>query len=151
MSVNELYFIKQVEKRICELQNGHVALQEQLKTCQTNMERNLNNSALKIIDIIDMLETTKSNIDLNNTTNTDFHPIIKKVEKRLLDILKYWQIEEIVFRDKQIEIGKARVIETRESSGEVPAGSIIEVCRKGYKCGNKVVRPADVITAGKNV
>ena len=47
----------------------------------------------------------------------------------------------------ELKPGKTRVLETREASGEIPAGTIIEICRKGYQRGNKIIRPADVITA----
>ena len=149
MKTNELHSIEQVKKRICELQKAHVSLQEQFKIYQNNTERNLNDSALRIIDVLDMIEKTKSNMDLDSEANSNMWLIIKKIEKRLTDILRYWQVQEIVFKDDRIEVGKARVLETRKVSGEIFTGVIIEVCRKGYQRGDKIIRPVDVITAEK--
>jgi molecular chaperone GrpE (heat shock protein) len=149
MKINELNSIEQIKMRICELQKAHVSLQEQFKAYQNNVDSNLNDSALKIIDILDMIETTKSNVDLDNEANSNTQLIIKKIEKRLIAILKYWQVQEIVFKDGQIEVGKAKVLETRKVPGEIPVNTIVEVCRKGYQRGNKTIRPADVVTAEK--
>lgn len=147
MKINELQSIEQVEMRICELQKAHISLQEQFKAYQNNNERNLNDSALKIIDILDMIETTKSNTDLlDGEASSNVRLIIKKIEKRLTDILRYWQVQEIIFKDGQIEVGKTRVLETRKVPGKTPTSVIIEVCRKGYQRGDKIIRPADVIT-----
>lgn len=147
MKINELQSIEQVEMCICELQKAHISLQEQFKVYQNNNERNLNDSVLRIIDILDMIETTKSNTDLlDGEASSNVLLIIKKIEKRLTDILRYWQVQEIIFKDGQIEVGKARVLETRKTSEKTPPSVIVEVCRKGYQRGDKIIRPADVIT-----
>lgn len=147
MKINELQLIEQVEIRIGELQKAHVSLQEQFKICQNNAERNINDSALKIINILDMIEMTEANLSLDGEANQNMWLIIKKIEKRLADILRHWEVQKIIFKDGQIEVGKARVLETREASKETPAGVIIEVCRNGYQRLSKTIRPADVITA----
>jgi len=139
MKVNRLQTIDQVVMRICELQIAHVSLQEQFKVAQNNSDRDRNDAALRIIDILDLIETVGS--------STDTPLVIKKIEKRLVDILKRWKIQEIIFKDGQIEVGKVRVLEARKVDEEIPAGAIIEICRKGYQCGDKTIRPADVITS----
>ena len=139
--------IEQIEERISALQKAHVALQEQLKHLQQHVERSTDDSALRVIDILDMIGLAKLNMNLNNEANANSQLIIKKVERRLTDLLKHWQIQEVLFPDNRIETGKARVLETRKVSEAIPAGTIIEVCRKGYQRNNKVIRPADVITA----
>ena len=147
MQISELNSIEQIETRICELQKFCVSLQEQLKNSQNNFERNLDDSALRIIDILDMIDTVKLNMDLDNEANSNAYLIINKIAKRITDVLIRLQVQEIAFTDNRIEAGKARVLETRKVLKETPAGTIIEVCRKGYQRGNKIIRPADVITA----
>jgi molecular chaperone GrpE (heat shock protein) len=56
-------------------------------------------------------------------------------------------VQELIFTNGRIEAGKTRVLEARKVSGEIPTGTIINVCRKGYQRGDKIIRPADVITA----
>jgi molecular chaperone GrpE len=146
MKISELNSIEQIETRICELQKSYISLQEQLKNSQNNFERNLDDSVLRIIDILDMIATVKLNIDLDGEANSDAYLIIKKIERRITDILRRLQVQEIIFTDSRIEAGKARVLETRRVSEATPTGTIIEVCRKGYQRGDKIIRPADVIT-----
>jgi molecular chaperone GrpE (heat shock protein) len=147
MQINKPNLIEQIETRICELQKSYVSLQEQLKNSQNNFEHSLDDSALRIIDILDMINMAKLNMDLDCEANSNAQLIIKKIEKRITDVLRRLQVQEIIFTDGRIAAGKARVLETRKVSGETPTGTIIEVCRKGYQRGDKIIRPADVITA----
>ena len=147
MQLNKFNVIEQIKTRICELQNAYVSLQEQSKKSQNNFDRNLEDSALRIIDILDMIEMAKLNMDLEGTINSNAQRIINKIEKRLFGILQSWQVQEIVFEEGKIEVGKSRVVETQKVSGEIPTGTIIEICRKGYQRRDKIIRPTDVITA----
>lgn len=147
--INEPNFIEQIEQRICELQKTHLSLQEQFQRSQHDFERNLDHSALQIIDVLDMIETTKLNLNIEGEANSNARLIVKKIEQRLNNILRYWQVQEIVFKDGQIEAGKTRVLETQKVSDAIPAGTIVKICRKGYLRGAKTIRPADVITASR--
>ena len=147
MQTNKRDSLQEIEARIGELQKSHVSLQEELKKLQNHVERNLDDHALRIIDILDMLDMIKLNMTLDDPANSNAQLIIKKTEKRLTDILRHSQVQEIIFKDGRIEAGKTRVLETRQVSNEIPTGTIIEVCRKGYQRGDKTIRPADVITA----
>ncbi len=85
---------------------------------------------------------------LGNEAPSNEQRIINKIEKRLVEMLTHNQVQEIIVSDGRIEAGKTRVIETRPASTEIPAGTIIQICRKGYQRGDNVIRPTDVITAG---
>ena len=146
MSLKDAPIIEEIETRICELQIAHVSLQEQLTQSKNTAERTIEGSALRIIDILDLIEMAKLNSVLHDQINFDSQLIIKKIEKRLLEILKSLQVHEIIFKENQIEIGKTRVIETRNVSHQ-SSGTIVEICRKGYQRGDKTIRPTDVITA----
>ena len=148
MKSNVIHSMLQIEASISELQRSNIKLQEQLKKDQNNFEYVLNDAALRIIDILDMITTVEPNIGLDDGTNAQL--VIRKIEKRLIDVLRHLQVQEIVFKDYQIETDKIRVLATRPVSGDLPAGTIIEVCRKGYQRNGKTIRPADVIsTANK--
>lgn len=79
--------IDKIEIRICELQTAYVALQEQLKNMQSDFERKLDDSALRIIGILDMMDMAKSNMNLNNDANSNAQLIIKKLKKDRSDFL----------------------------------------------------------------
>lgn len=140
--------IEEIENRICELQKNYVTLQEQNKSLKINFERALDDNILRIIDILDTIELIKGgSTDNQTTTNVDSVLIVNKIQKRLLEFLKKNQVQEITFKDSRVEVGKARVLETRTPQQDRPLGTILEICRKGYERGSKVIRPADVISS----
>ena len=140
--------VKKIETRLTEIQKSQVSLQEKLKNGENEFERRIDDAILRMIDILDMIELSSKNRDVSGDMNPNAPLVIKKIEKRLLELIRCWQVQEIRFEDGKIEPGKVRVLETRKiSSSEISTGSIIEVCRKGYQRGNKIIRPADVITA----
>ena len=140
--------IEKIETRLIEIQKSQVSLQEKLKRGENQFERMMDDAILRIIDILDMIEWSRKNRDLSGDADPNVPLIIKKIEKRLFEMICCWQVQEIRLEDGKIEPGKVRVLETRKSSSkEISTGSIIEVCRKGYQRGNKIIRPADVITA----
>lgn len=137
--------IEEIEGRICELQKSHVSLQEKLKLSHNDFERRINTLALKIIDILDLIETVRLNMNFESQPNTQL--FIKKIEKRLVNVLKHNQVQEITLKDGELEAGKTRVIEKRKAIvGASSHKGIVEVCRKGYQRGNVILRPVDVIT-----
>lgn len=142
--------IEKIETRLIEIQKSQVSLQEKLKQGEHEFERMIDDAVLRMIDILDMIELSRKNRDVSGDADPNLNTplVIKKIEKRLLELIRCWQVQEIRLEDGKIEPGKVRVLETRKSSGsEISTGSIIEVCRKGYQRGNKIIRPADVITA----
>ena len=137
-----------IEARIVELQQSHIALQEQLKQSQNSLESHINDAALRVIDILDLIDMTQSKPTSNQEASpSTTSPVIKKIEKRLIDILLRWQVKEIDVTEGRVETGNIRVLETRQVFDEKTEGSIVEVCRKGYQRENKTIRPTDVITA----
>lgn len=146
MQMHKLDSLEQIINRVCGLQRAQVTLQEQYKNSQNTFECHIEDSARAIIDILDMIEVTTVNMNLDDVACANAKRIIQKIEKRLVSVLQSWQVKEIVFQDSIIEPGKARVMETRHVS-EIPVGSIIEVCRKGYQRYDKIIRATDVITA----
>lgn len=148
MQTNESDYIEQIKARVAALQQSHVGLQEQLEQTQSNLDRHINDSALRVIDILDMINTVQSKVAVNEENPHSTTPlIIKKIEKRLTDILRYWQVQEINVTEGRIEAGKTRVLETRKAADETSSGMILEICRKGYQRDDKIIRPADVITS----
>ncbi|OGT41595.1 MAG: nucleotide exchange factor GrpE [Gammaproteobacteria bacterium RIFCSPHIGHO2_12_FULL_40_19] len=84
---------------------------------------------------------------IQSNSPLDQNVVIKKIEKRLRNILTSHDVSEITFPNNQVEVGKARVVETRELLSDTTPGTILDICRKGYQRNDKVLRPADVVTA----
>ena len=139
--------VEHVENFICELQKSKVILQEEIKAEQRNFDYSLNDVAFKIIELLDLIDLCRTNENLDISSNAQI--VIKKIEKRLVDILLHLQVEEIELQPDLLEADKIRVIATQERLDGTTEGSIIEICRKGYQRAGRVIRPADVITACK--
>ena len=137
--------VEYIENFICELQKSKVVLQEQIKTEQRNFDYSLNDVAFKVIELLDLIGLCRTNENLDISSNAQI--VIKKIEKRLVDILLHLQVEEIELQPDLLEADKIRVIATQERLDGTTAGSIIEICRKGYQRSGRVIRPVDVITA----
>ncbi|OHE75716.1 MAG: nucleotide exchange factor GrpE [Verrucomicrobia bacterium RIFCSPHIGHO2_12_FULL_41_10] len=146
MQTNAPDSIQEIETRIAELQKTHIMLKEQLNTIQSTAERSLDDGVLRIIDILDMISSVKTNININDEANSTISIIVKKIEKRLLDVLRHWKVEEIVLEGR-VQPGKTRVLETRPVSKDIAPGTVLQICRKGYQRANKTIRPTDVISA----
>lgn len=147
MKINDEDSIEHIAMRISTLQIAHVSLQEQFKQSQHQVERSMDDAVMRIIDILDMIEATKPSIELDSNTHVNAQLIMKKIEKKLIDMLKHWHVQEISCQSGRVEIGKTRVLETKKLSENISSGAIVEICRKGYQRDNKIIRPADVITA----
>lgn len=147
MPNNDPSVIDKIAARVGEIQKSYVCSQEQLKHSAGAFDRSIDEVVLRIIDILDMIDTAKLTTNASSEDNSTAQLVIKKIEKRLTEIIRRWQVQEITFNTGKVEPGKVRVLETRKTSSEIPAATIIEICRKGYQRGDKVIRPADVITA----
>ncbi len=144
--ITEESLLEEVSARILQLQKAHVSLEEQSKEINNTYERKINDTALKLIDILDLIDTIKASAVSNNIVNAATElVVIKKIERRLIEVLKSLQIVEIIFKDNKIDTENARVIETIQNPNLEP-GTIVSICRKGYRTENRVIRSADVIT-----
>lgn len=150
MPMNKADCIEEIIARVTAVQKDYIGLQEQLQQAENNLDALRNDSTLRLIDVLDLIGTMDSNKHLNQEKESQSIAslIIKKIEKRLLEILKQWDVQEISLNEGRIESGKVRVLQARLIEDSTAAeGDILEVCRKGYQRGNKIIRPADVITA----
>lgn len=143
MKFDKACLLKHIKLRISDLQIKHVKLQEQYQALSQDANKQVQAIALQVIDLLDMIQILPTSSPDNNQMNAI---IFQKIEKRLNKILNSLNITEIIFNEGILDPNKARVVDCRKDSQNLPSTKILEVCRKGYQRGDKVVRPADVIT-----
>ena len=131
--------IDKIRIRIASLQKACLALQEKQEHDLQEAERQINESALKVIDILDMIESICPNASIEGTPPAPETclKVIRKCERRLLDVLSFWQTNEIQILDNEIRPGEVRVLDTVD-------------CRKGYQRKSRILRPADVICSASD-
>ncbi len=69
-----------------------------------------------------------------------------KIKNKLLNLLASYGVEAIKLQDQQAEIGLCEVVDIVADT-EQPSGKILETMKTGYRLNNKILRPAQVITA----
>ena len=138
--------IKTIEKirgRVSEIQKMHVSLQEECNKITRNHESKTNDAILRVIDILDFVESLQN--QNNQIAETADSLISKKLQRRLKELLAFWNVHEISSHSGRIEADKMRVVETQACDDMNISGEILTIIRKGYRHGVKIIRPMDVI------
>jgi len=78
--------------------------------------------------ILDLIHITKK-LSGDVSAALAIRVITEKIERKLLELRKRWQGQEIVFKDDWVEMGKASVLETRPVSSSITPEAIIEIKR----------------------
>lgn len=94
MEINDTHPLDKIRKRICDLQHSYVSLEEKFKINKNNFDQQIVSSALRIVDILDMIELTQSSLDNMGESNSSAKIIISKIEKRLISLLSDLQVHE---------------------------------------------------------
>ena len=142
MHQNQINNFSELLKEITSMKKEIIFLNNNIATKDIEYNNFIINKSLMIIDILDLIDT----FDDEEHGSTSY-VYIKKIKKKLLNILYSMDVEEITFPDNKISTGFVRIIEAQTSTEDSP-GTIKVIVRKGYyiKGKNKVIRPADVIS-----
>ena len=117
------------------------------------IEKELQNN-LDLIAIIDSFENIFNSLDSKekNTREESLNKSSRKaiksfraVYRKTTRILEDKGVVVIQFSDNIAQPGLCKIIETR-TDPEKEEGSIIEIIKNGYQNGEKIIRPAEVIT-----
>ena len=134
-----------LRKCIEEISDRVVALQRDLlngQAEQTKMQESADNRfevvCHGIFDILDLFKNA------DPQTSEPSALFLRKADKRLRRLLARVGVTSIEIRDL-IEPGKSKVVATSDVDGK-DSGAVLEVCREGYICGEKVMRVAEVVT-----
>jgi molecular chaperone GrpE len=68
-----------------------------------------------------------------------------RIQNKIIRILEERGVEQIAFPDGKAVVGLCKVVETQAVEGR-DEGEIISIVRHGYRHGERVLRPAEVIT-----
>jgi len=128
-----LDLISKIEKKIVEFQTRSCEGQENARREKEVAFVARKKLLLSVIEVLDFCEQFSG--DENS-------PVPKKISRKLSDLLKRNDVQEIV--QSHVEPGLVRVVETR-SEPHLEESVILSVCRKGYKLGDLVLRPLEVI------
>jgi molecular chaperone GrpE (heat shock protein) len=125
----------EIERRVVALQRRLIETEEARASERQTDSRRHDEICLGIISVLDLLET------LRNEAGGE---TLSRAERRLAQLIRRQGISEVTPTDATP--GLVRVVGTRPTAGK-SQGTVLEICRKGYLAGDRVLRPAEVITA----
>jgi molecular chaperone GrpE (heat shock protein) len=122
-----------IQGRVMEAQRKLVEVSDARHEDQLRTEKKVCEIHLGTIEILDLAERLSKNAEI---------PELKRIIQKCQSTLKRHGIQEI--QAEQVTPHLVKVIETRAHDSLKP-GFILEVSRKGYQMGSKVLRAMEVI------
>ena len=104
---------------------------------------------LKLAAVLDAFENVFNTVrDKEETLDKSTRRMVKSfqaINSKLLRILVESGVERLAFPDGRAEIGLCKIVDT-EVMEDAEDGTIVSVIRSGYRRGERILRPAEVIT-----
>ncbi|MBK8204399.1 MAG: nucleotide exchange factor GrpE [Bdellovibrionales bacterium] len=123
----------EVLERLLAMQKGFISCVENLRNENKEAVRQMDLLIIGHIEILDLFDHLPEN------NSSDQLRLLRKTERRLKALLGMFGVTEIEVKENHLKPGLVRVL---ESTG----GANFQVCRRGYMRGNRVLRPAEIIT-----
>ena len=136
MSLNTKRIVA-IRELVTRFQREVLTLREEREVARRGHTSDVEGLLIGIIEVIDVIDQLIKNGEGG---------YLPKVGKLLRSVLKRHGVERCEFPDGLAAPGRVRVLETRSAPG-MPAGKILELCRQGCLAGDRVLRPAEVITS----
>lgn len=143
---------EQLRHKLIALQRATIGLSTELDAHKRETRDQENDLFLELIGVLDAFENLFNNLDaikeqstLDKSTKRAFKSV-GAIHRKLRRLLEARGIEQLDFPDGRAQLGRCKVIET-QASDEVEEGTILAVVRNGYRRGEHILRPAEVITA----
>lgn len=128
---------QELSQRIVEIQKQLLSEVEKSRAEKIRHERKIELLLTRVIEILDLIEPISSPTSAS-TSLPDSDRLIRKTQKRVAGILSEIGVEEIKVSSVGLKTGYVRVLESH--------GNEMQLCRRGYTLGGRVVRAAEVIT-----
>ncbi len=137
-------------QKLGTLQKDKVLLQQSLREQQTETAANTEDLFLELLEVADALEALLDYLENNPEPSPEFVQrlprSIKAVNRKFLSVLGKRQVLPIELADTQPDFNLCRVVD-REERTDVADQTITQVVRQGFRLGEKILRPVEVITS----
>lgn len=137
-------------EQIGEIKKDNVRLQQSLRDEQTKNTAETEDFFLELLEVADALEALLNYLENNPEPSPNFIARLPRsvaaVQKKFLSILGKRQLLPIELVDKEPDFNLCRVVDQEERT-DVPDQTITKIVRSGFRWGDKVLRPTEVITA----
>ena len=140
---------QRLQEKLVDFQRDIINLSQALQAKKQAFQDGEDHLLLELMLVLDAFENIFNHLEDQAETFdksmrrglTSFSRIQSKVRR----ILEESGVEQIAFPDGKAVIGLCKVVET-QALEDYEEGKIISVVRQGYRHGDRVLRPAEVIT-----
>ena len=141
-------------QKLSTLEKDNVSLQKSLKEQQNQTTAQTEDLFLELLEVADALEALLYYLENNPHQSSEFIASlpnsISAVNRKFLGILRKRQLLPIELQaGTEPDFNLCRVIDQEERT-DIPDQAITKIVRRGFYWGEKVLRPAEVITAKSN-
>ncbi len=128
----------------------NVVLQESLREEQTKNTAERENLFLELLEVADALEALLDYLHNNPKPSPEFIERLPRsiaaVNRKFLSVLGKRQLIPIELESTEPDFNLCRVID-REERTDFPDQTITKIVRRGFRWGERILRPTEVITA----
>lgn len=140
---------ERLRAKLIDLQKDIVTLSRELDARDERSRQHEDGLFLELASVLDSFENVFNNLqDKEESFDKSAKRAMKSfrgIHRKLLRIMDESGVERLEFPDGKAEIGLCKVVDTEPMVG-AEEGAIISVVRNGYRRGDRVLRPAEVIT-----
>ncbi|MCP4697931.1 MAG: nucleotide exchange factor GrpE [Gammaproteobacteria bacterium] len=138
-----------LKNKLIDFQKQILTLSQEIQTKERAHQEQEEGFILEILSVIDSFENVFKNVQEKEASfDKSARRAMKSYKaicRKLLRILEAKGVEQIEFPDGKAVMGLCKVIETK-AADDSEDGTIIAVIRNGYRFGERVLRPAEVVT-----
>lgn len=139
-----------LQQELSTLLKQRVSLQQALREQQEQTAAASEALFLELLEVVDALECLRNAFAEHPEPNPQLWRRLPKslgsIEQKLLGILAQRQVTPLDFQATQPDFNCCRVVD-REIRTDLEPQTITQIVRQGFTCGDKLLRPVEVITS----
>lgn len=140
----------QLQQELKTLYKERVSLQQSLREQQTQAAAATEDLLLELLEVGDALEALLDYMAGNPNPSPEFLQRLPRsigaVHRKFLSVLAKRQVLPIEMEGTQPDFNLCRVVD-REVRADLPNQTITKILRRGFRLGEKILRPTEVITS----
>lgn len=140
---------QRLQDKLIDFQRDIISLSQELQSKKQAFQDSEDNFLLELMLVLDAFENIFKHLEEKEAT---FEKSVRRslqsfkgIQRKIIRTLEERGVEKIEFPDGKAVIGLCKVVETRAVDG-LEEGEIIAIVCNGYRRGDRVLRPAEVIT-----
>lgn len=137
-------------QKLGNLEKENVTLQQSLRAEKTQNTAQTEDLFLELLEVADALGALLDYLENNPNPSPEFIERLPRsvsaVNRKFLSVLGKRQLVPIELESQEPDFNLCRVVD-REERTDVPDQTITKIVRRGFRWGEKILRPTEVITA----